>query len=52
MKFSPNSFPWKSVDSGFIEMSNVSIDFEEPSMIDMHFKIYYKKQEIKYNDTN
>ena len=51
MKFRPNLFPWKSVDSGFIEISSVSIDLDEPSMFDIHFKIYYKKQDINHKES-
>ena len=48
MKFSPNSFKRKAVDSAFIEISNVSIKLNKPSMLDLHFKICYKKQDIKH----
>ena len=51
MKFSPKSFQRKAVDSGFIEISNVSIKLDKPSLLDLHFKIYYNKQDIKHKES-
>ena len=37
---------------GFIEIREFRIDRDAPSMIDLHFKIYYKEQNIDKKKTN